>query len=243
MPAIKGGYIEFEVPSWERPSRPTDPGWGVDEGIGPGQGLPGEGGSAGNLPVFPLEPGQGLPGMPEGPGQGLPPGETLPPGTIWPPLEGVHHGKCILGCYVVSSTGRRTHHYTVVNIPERPDRPVDPGWGHPEGGRPGQGLPGGPEAPGQGLPGRPPSVGQPLPRPPVGYPPSPGQPLPPQGRPPGAGQPLPRPPYQPPAGGVGGVPPQRPGPGHPEYPSQGNPEYPAHGGPGEFPGAGTPPTP
>jgi integrin beta 8 len=124
------------------PGRPTDPGYGVEGG-----------GEAGQLPLFPLEPGQGLPGEGGGaPGQGLP-GD---PGVIWPPLPpGIgFHGRAILGCYVYYN-GRMNHHFIVVTIPERPDRPVDPGHGVDEGG-----------APGQGLPGRPPQAGQPLPRPP-----------------------------------------------------------------------------
>lgn len=54
-----------EVPP-ERPSRPTDPGYGVDEGAHPGQGLPGQGRppQAGQLP--------GRPGAPPQPAQPLP---------------------------------------------------------------------------------------------------------------------------------------------------------------------------
>jgi len=61
----------------DRWGRPVDPDYGLEEGAGPGQGLPGE-------PEF---PDQGLPGFPGRPGQGLPwpgypgrPGHGLP----WP---------------------------------------------------------------------------------------------------------------------------------------------------------------
>jgi hypothetical protein len=152
-------------PPWEQrpgqglppsyPGRPTDPGYGVEAG-----------GEAGQLPIFPLEPGapgQGLPGEGGAPGQGLP-GE---PGTIWPPLPGGagFHGRAVLGCYAWYG-GQLHHHFVVVTIPEvgpeRPGRPVDPGHGVDEGAAPGQGLPG--RQPPQAQPG------QPLPRPPVGGP-------------------------------------------------------------------------
>jgi hypothetical protein len=226
MPAIRGGYIEFERPEWERPeSGRPDQGFNPDH---PGQGLPGGGypgrpgqgparppwegggerpghqparpgggrpvdpgygveeGGAGQLPIFPLEPGQGLPGG-EHPGQGLPgaggehPGQGLPsePGTIWPPLPGGpgFHGKAVLGCYAYYN-GKMNHHFVVVTIPEvspeRPSRPTDPGYGVDEGAHPGQGLPGQGRPPqaGQlpGRPGAPPQPGQPLPRPPAGGP-------------------------------------------------------------------------
>jgi hypothetical protein len=134
--------------------RPTDPGYGVEDG------------SAGQLPLFPLE-GEGEPGEGGEPGQGLP----QEPGTIWPPLPPGHlHGKAVLGCYAWYG-GQLHHHFVVVTIPVRPERPTDPGYGIEEGA-PGQGLPGQGGRPGQGLPptGRPPQAGQPLPRPPAGGP-------------------------------------------------------------------------
>jgi hypothetical protein len=92
MPAIVGGYIEFERPGG---GRPVDPSWGVGEGRPdhgfnpdyPSQGLPGrpEYPSQGPVrPPYPGRPGQGLPypGRPVDPGYGHPeggaPGQGLP---------------------------------------------------------------------------------------------------------------------------------------------------------------------
>jgi hypothetical protein len=148
--------------------RPTDPGYGIEEG----------GGESGQLPVWPLDPEHPDTGLPPVPGHPLPPIDP-PPGTIWPPLPpSVPAGKALVLVFI-SGVGYR---YTVVTIPEHetdPDYGIDEG--EPGGEHPDQGLPGG----GQ----RPPVAGQPLP--PTGRPPVAGQPLPPQRpgqRPPQAGQ-------------------------------------------------------
>ena len=109
-----------------RPGRPTDPGYGVDEG-----------GSAGQLPVWPIGPDQGLPPVP---GQPLPPVDP-PPGTIWPPLPPgteIPAGKALL-LAAIKGVGYR---YIVVQI-EPP---------HPDQGLPDEGGGEAPPAPDQGLP-------------------------------------------------------------------------------------------
>ena len=139
------------------PARPSRPGGRPDQGLPggrpprpgnrppgsggrpprPDQGLPGgEDGDeeAGQLPVWPVGPDQGLP-----PIAGLPlPPTDPPPGTVWPPITGipdVPEGKALVLAAIISSTGHRSKHYFVVNIPA-----------------PDQGLPGGGEQPDQGLP-------------------------------------------------------------------------------------------
>jgi hypothetical protein len=122
-----GGGRPGHLPS--RPGRPERP----DQGL-PGGGRPGGGGDAGQLPVWPVGPDQGLPPIA---GQPLPPTDP-PPGTVWPPITGipeVPEGKALVLAAIISSTGKRTKHYFVVNIPA-----------------PDQGLPGGGEQPDQGLP-------------------------------------------------------------------------------------------
>lgn len=87
------------LPGWGgRPSRPVDPGWGVDEGDH----------------IWPLPPGAGLP---PSPGQPLPPVDP-PPGTIWPPLPpGIDiTGKALLLAWI-PGVGNR---WVVVTIPEPP---------------------------------------------------------------------------------------------------------------------------
>ena len=165
-------YIHF----LDRPDldRPVDPGWGVEGGGRPDQGLPGRPGRPGQgLPGRPgfggERPGHlpsfgGRPGRPVDPGFGVdeetgwPPfvpeeetgeGEagqlpTLPPGAVWPPLPPEYPGGKALLLVWVPGVGYR---YAAVDIPQRPERPERPG--RPE--RP----EGGPERPGQGLPGRP----------------------------------------------------------------------------------------
>ena len=102
--------------------RPTDPGWGVDEGAG-----------AGHLPIWPIGPEHGLPPIP---GQGLPP-VNPPPGTIWPPLPpSIPPGKVLVAVFI-SGVGRR---WVVLEI-----KPPAPGQGLPANpAAPGQGLPGDP---------------------------------------------------------------------------------------------------
>src|ERR1700722_14951189 len=111
---------------------------------------------AGQLPVFPPSP-PGAPdqGLPAPPGAPLPP-IGLPPGQVWPPLPpGTPAPHKVVAIVAVPGVGYR---YTVVELS---DRPVDPGYGRPEGGRPDQGLPGRPDRPDwerpphvdQGLPG------------------------------------------------------------------------------------------
>jgi hypothetical protein len=125
------------------------------------------------------------------------------------------------------------------HLPARPTRPVDPGYGVPEGGEPPIIWPGDPS---QGLP---PMIGwplppdpsdpttKPLPKPPAGIwprPPVPGQPLPPSDRPPKPGHPIARPPIHFPGKPDQGLPPMvgyplppdicNPPPGSPEWPDQ-----------------------
>jgi hypothetical protein len=217
MPAIVGGYIEFE-----RPGRPEG-GGRPDQGFNPDYpsqlpgGRPGGGGGRpGQLPAYGrpggVDPGYGVPGGdggehpshglppdPEAPDHGLPPlpdqggPEVQPPG-IWPPIEGGAKPPPTKGYVPMVCPGHGWRWYEV------PLAHVDQGL--PGGGEyPGQGLPGGGEHPGQGLPGRPDYPSQGLPRPPLGGE-RPGQGLPPSGRPPAPGQPLPRPPM----GGPGTLP-------------------------------------
>jgi hypothetical protein len=103
---------------------PVDPGWGVDEGVDPGYGVPG----FGNHPDHGLPPGWG--GFPGHPDQGLP-GQRPPHVGNRPP-----------------GSGRPPH---VGGGPARPGRPTDPGYGVDEGGEAGH-LPVWPIGPDQGLP-------------------------------------------------------------------------------------------
>jgi hypothetical protein len=188
LPARPGRPIDpgFGWGGGERPShpiapggsRPVDPGYGVD--------IEGGGGSAGQLPVWPVDPDHPI--APPTPGHPLPPVDP-PPGTIWPPLPpSVPEGK-VIALVAISGVGYR---YVVLEVPQHPA--VDPGYGvgteHPDQGLPPGGRPPRPERPSQGLP-------------PTGRPPVAGQPLPPQrpGVPPTAGQPLPRPPVNRPSPG------------------------------------------
>jgi hypothetical protein len=67
----------------DRWGRPIDPDYGIEEGEGPGQGLPGE----------PEYPGQGLPGYPGRPGHGLPrPPRPTDPDFGWGGGERPGHG-------------------------------------------------------------------------------------------------------------------------------------------------------
>jgi hypothetical protein len=101
----------------------------------PDQGLPGGGGGdPGQLPVWPVGPDQGLPPIA---GQPLPPTDP-PPGTVWPPITGipeVPEGKALVLAAIISSTGKRTKHYFVVNIPA-PDQGLPDGGEHPDQGLP-----------------------------------------------------------------------------------------------------------
>jgi hypothetical protein len=110
--------------------RPVDPGYGVEEGAGPDQGMPvdpdygvDEGAGVGGGPIDPEYPDQALPGFPGRPGHGLPwPGRPVDPGFGWGDRE----------------------------RPDRPDRPGHlPAWPI-RPGRPDLGLP--PGTPDQGLP-------------------------------------------------------------------------------------------
>jgi hypothetical protein len=165
--------------------RPVDPGWGVD--------APEGGGEPPVYPIDPENPDQGLPPM-------VPPGlPELPPGAIWPPLPpSIPPGKAIAVIYI-SGVGSR---WAVIDVPERPQRPVDPDYGVDEGEQPETQPP----RPGQGLP-RPPTGGRPERPERPDLPVRPGQGLPPT-----------RP--TPPAGGIGGTPPQRPGPIPPREPKR-----------------------
>jgi hypothetical protein len=227
-------YVHF-LPDRDASGRPVDPGYGVDEGAHPGQGLPGQGRPPGR-------PDQGLPRPPWEGG-----GRPVDPGYGWGGGEHPGHlparpggGRPVDPGYGVEGGGEAG---------QLPIFPLEPGQGLPGGGggeHPGQGLPAEPGTIWPPLPGGPgfhgkavlgcyayyngkmnhhfvvvtiPEVSPERPGRPVdpGYGVDegahPGQGLPPgQGRPPQAGQPLPRPPIQPPAGGVGGTPPDRPGP-------------------------------
>ena len=104
----------------DRPGRPVDPDYGVDEGVDPGWGVPEGGRPDQGLPgwAWPERPGQGLPwpGYPGRPGQGLP----RPPRPTDPDW-GIDEGAGIGGGPVI---------------------PGYPGQGLPGyPGRPGQGLP------------------------------------------------------------------------------------------------------
>ena len=114
-------YVErwAKVVVWEPPARPewggrpVDPGWGIEEGGAPGQGLPGE-------PEYPDQGLPGRPGYPGRPGHGLP----RPPRPVdpdWGLPEGSAPGQGLPG------------------FPEYPDQGL-PGWGGFPG-RPGHPLP------------------------------------------------------------------------------------------------------
>lgn len=99
--------------------RPVDPGYGVEA---PGEG---GGGGAGQLPIWPVAPDQGLPPVP---GHPMPPVDP-PPGTVWPPLPpSVPEGK-VIALVAISGIGYR---YTVLTVP-----PPKPDQGLPPGERPG----------------------------------------------------------------------------------------------------------
>ena len=237
-------YIQFI----EGPERPTDPGYGIDEGARPGQGLPGSPGRPGHLPARPgrpVDPGYGWggerPSHPIAPGGGRP----VDPG-YGVDIEG-GGGAGQLPVWPVDPD-----HPIAPPSPGHPLPPVDPPPGAvwpplppsvPEGKvialvaisgvgyryvvlevpehpvDPGYGV--GTEHPDQGLPptGRPPRPDQGLP----GRPARPDQGLPPTGRPPVAGQPLPRPPggQRPPTAGQPlPRPPVRPGQPLPPEPEE-----------------------
>jgi hypothetical protein len=104
----------------QRPGgRPVDPDWGIEEGGG--------GETGGQLPVWPIGPGQGLPPIP---GQPLPPLDP-PPGTIWPPLPPtVPPGKALVYAGI-AGVGYR---YIIVDVkPPKPGQGLPP---HPDQGGP-----------------------------------------------------------------------------------------------------------
>ena len=206
--------------------RPVDPGWGLDEGARPGQGLPGRPEYPSQRPPWQMPPGrpdQGLPypGRPvdpgwgvgeAGPDQGLPvyplePEE--PPGGEGEAGQLPSHPPGTIwpplppgaGFHGKAVLGCYCYYNGKMNhhfvVVTLPEVPPQRPGGPVD---PGWGIPEGGGRPDQGLPGRPEYPSQrPLPSPP-------GRP------PPVAGQPLPRPPMAPPAGGVGGTPPPRPTP-------------------------------
>jgi hypothetical protein len=99
-------------PGFGRPGaggRPVDPGYGVD--------IEGGGGSAGQLPVWPVDPDHPI--APPSPGHPLPP-VNPPPGTIWPPLPpSVPEGK-VIALVAISGVGYR---YVVLTVPPpKPDQ-------------------------------------------------------------------------------------------------------------------------
>jgi hypothetical protein len=140
-------YVHF-LPDRDASGRPVDPGYGVDEGAHPGQGLPGS-------PGRPPRPDQGLP-RPPWEGSGRP----VDPGYGWGGGEHPGHlparpggGRPVDPGYGVDQGG---------SAGQLPIFPLEPGQGLPGGEHPGQGLPGG-EHPGQGLPSEPGTIWPPLP--------------------------------------------------------------------------------
>ena len=149
------GWFEPRRQLRDRWGRPVDPGYGIDEGAGPGQGLPDD--EFDGDPGYGVEegagPGQGLPGGPNRPGRPPHPGNR-PPGSRPERPEHPSHRP---------PWGSRPR-------PEWPPGPTDPNWGvdapidtpdHPIH------LPG---APDHGLPGEPspehpipPVAGHPMP--------------------------------------------------------------------------------
>jgi hypothetical protein len=139
-PHVGGG------PAW--PERPVDPGWGWGGSERPGHlparpGRPvdpdygvGEG-SAGQLPVWPVDPTHPI--APPIPGEPSPPIDP-PPGTIWPPLPpSVPEGKVFAAVLIASSSGKKAFHYVVLDIPPAaPDQGLPPteGGEHPDQGAP-----------------------------------------------------------------------------------------------------------
>jgi hypothetical protein len=104
-----------------RPERPIDPGFGLpDDGTPP---------TAGQLPVWPMDPSHPDNTLPPAPDQGLPtPPTNPPPGTVWPPLPpGAPTGKALLLAWV-QGVGYR---YVVVEL-----KPPVPDQGLPAGGAP-----------------------------------------------------------------------------------------------------------
>jgi hypothetical protein len=133
---IRGGWLN--IGRRERPGKPTDPDWGVDEGEG------GEGGEDGGdegidnelpkpppgiwppptvgHPIHPIAPTP--PGSPGTPGH-LP---APPPGAIWPPVTSPVEGLFI----VLAHIPEHGWHYIVVDPdawpkPGAPTHPIAPG--------------------------------------------------------------------------------------------------------------------
>ena len=131
-----GGHPDHELPDGEGD---TDPGYGIDVGGRPGQGLPPF--PSQGLPAPPgvwPPPTPSHPIVPIVPDNSLP---TVPPGTIWPPL----------GRPIRPDQGLPGYGHPDQGLPGRPARPDQglPGHGHPD-----QGLPGGGGHPSNGLPNR-----------------------------------------------------------------------------------------
>jgi len=113
-------------PGFGRPGaggRPVDPGYGVD--------IEGGGGSAGQLPVWPVDPDH--PVAPPIAGHPLPP-VNPPPGAVWPPLPpSVPEGK-VIALVAISGVGYR---YVVLTVPPpKPDHGLPPSPGAPDQGLP-----------------------------------------------------------------------------------------------------------
>jgi hypothetical protein len=129
---VGGGHPSHGLPGH---NRPTDPDYGVDEGMGPDQGLPIGPPGTPSHPIQPVPP--VVPGAPD---QGLP----SEPGTIWPPLPpGAPTGK-VWAFVWIRGYGR---HWVIL------ENPPAPGQGLPK-------PPHAPERPGQ-LPGQTPPTAQP----------------------------------------------------------------------------------
>ena|SRR5215469_11249002 len=107
----------------DRPSRPTDPDWGIDEGVDPDYGIDAGGDIDNELPEPP--PGVWPPLTPEHPVQPLPPTLPIPPGSIWPPVNAQGKHLCLVW---ISGVGYR---YTVIDVgqkwPGSPEHPIAPG--------------------------------------------------------------------------------------------------------------------
>lgn len=112
----------------DNPWRPVDPGWGLRPGLPEHPGQP--------LPPTrpPAQPGQPLPpgvgGGPIVPPEGeVKPPIALPPGVIWPPLPPGVHGKYLALVVVFVIRGGPKYRYVVVDADLRPEHPIAPGEG------------------------------------------------------------------------------------------------------------------
>lgn len=133
----------------------------------PDQGLPGGGPGIWPRPPSGGRPDNSLPGggRPPRPDNSLPGGGRPPSGGTKPvepdegeagqlPSAGAEHPSQLpaAGFILVYHPIYGWIYIPAEGMPSRPGRPVDPGYGHPEGGRPDNSLPGGGEHPDNTLP-------------------------------------------------------------------------------------------